>query len=115
MKEKSAKKEQSEEMAHIICSMASKPNSCKDCNGSHGGCFTLPKTEQLYDEGYRKVIQCKDCENWERYENTSGAGYCHNKKFCFKYGATMSMEFTPITMPNDFCSYGERRITNGRE
>ena len=59
-----------------------------------------------------EVVRCKDCKMWESYENTSGAGYCHNKKFCFTYGAMLDKEFTPITMPDEFCSYGERREQN---
>lgn len=55
-----------------------------------------------------EVVRCKDCCRWERYENTSGAGYCHNKKFCFTYGAMLDREFSPITMPDDYCSYGEK-------
>lgn len=44
------------------------------------------------------IIRCKDCTKWERYNNTAGAGYCHYRK-----------RFTTVTMPNDFCSYGERK------
>lgn len=56
-----------------------------------------------------EVVRCKDCKKWEHYENTSGAGYCHNKKYCFTYGTMLDREFTPITMPDDYCSYGERK------
>ena len=56
-----------------------------------------------------EYVRCKDCKKWEHYENTSGAGYCHNKKFCFTYNAKFDNEFTPVTMPDDYCSYGERR------
>lgn len=56
-----------------------------------------------------EVVRCKDCKKWEHYENTSGAGYCHNKKYCFTYDTMLDREFTPITMPDDFCSYGERK------
>ena len=56
-----------------------------------------------------EVVRCKDCKKWEKYENTSGAGYCHNKKYCFTYGTMLDREFTPITMPDDYCSYGERK------
>ena len=59
-----------------------------------------------------EVVRCKDCKKWEQYENTSGAGYCHNKNYCFTYDAMLDREFTPITMPEDFCSYGERRSEN---
>ena len=61
-----------------------------------------------------EVVRCKDCKKWEKYENTSGAGYCHNKKYCFTYGTMLDREFTPITMPDDYCSYGERREENER-
>ena len=56
-----------------------------------------------------EVVRCKDCKKWEQYENTSGAGYCHNKKYCLTYGTMLERKFTPITNPDDFCSYGERK------
>lgn len=46
---------QTEEMAHLVCEMAMKPNNCRDCNGQKGGCFTIPKMKKLYDAGYRKA------------------------------------------------------------
>lgn len=48
------KEKQIQEMAHMICSMASKPKSCRECGGRKSGCFTLSKMEILYNAGYRK-------------------------------------------------------------
>lgn len=45
---------QIEEMAHLVCEMAYKPNSCQECAGRKGGCFTLPKMKILHDHGYCK-------------------------------------------------------------
>ena len=49
------KEKQIEEMAHLVCEMALKPNSCQECIGRKGGCFTLPKMKVLQDAGYRKI------------------------------------------------------------
>lgn len=49
-----SKEKQIEEMAHLVCEMAYKPNSCQECAGRKGGCFTLPKMKILHDHGYRK-------------------------------------------------------------
>lgn len=46
---------QIEEMAHLVCEMALKPNSCRECDGRKGGCFTIPKMKILYNAGYRKI------------------------------------------------------------
>lgn len=46
---------QIEEMANIVCEMALKPNSCRECDGRKGGCFTIPKMKILYNAGYRKI------------------------------------------------------------
>lgn len=44
---------QEQEMAHLICEMAGKPKSCRECRG-RGGCFTIPKMKKLLDAGYIK-------------------------------------------------------------
>ena len=68
---------------------------------------SVPNVATVVD--FVEVVRCKDCKKWEHYENTSGAGYCHNKKYCFTYGTMLDREFTPITNPYDYCSYGERK------
>ena len=42
-----------------------------------------------------KVVWCKDCKEWERYENATVSGKC-------RYLRRMRMD-------DDFCSYGERK------
>lgn len=53
------------------------------------------------------VVMCKDCKYWKKYENTAGAGCCKKREFSFEYGNEHT--FNPITMPDFYCSYGERR------
>lgn len=48
-----SKTNQVQEMAYLVCEMANKPESCKECKG-RGGCFTLPKMRKLVDAGYIK-------------------------------------------------------------
>ena len=55
------------------------------------------------------IIRCKNCKLWEKYENTAGSGYCHCKKFEFHYGPRMDRIFNPITGPNEYCSFAERK------
>ena len=56
-----------------------------------------------------EVVRCKDCKHWEKYENTAGAGKCKKREFSFEYSNEHT--FNPITMPDFYCSYGERRDT----
>lgn len=53
------------------------------------------------------VVRCKDCKHWKKYENTAGTGYCKKREFSFEYGNEHT--FKPITMPDFYCGYGERR------
>ena len=55
-----------ETMAHLVCEMANKPNSCKDCPGRRGGCFTIPKMEKLADNALIKGCdECAGCTQWK--------------------------------------------------
>ncbi len=49
-----SREKQIEETAFLVCEMANKPNSCRECGGRHGGCFTIPKIKILCEAGYRK-------------------------------------------------------------
>ena len=49
-----SKNEVIEEMAYLVCEMASKSKSCKECGGRSGGCFTIPKMKKLYEANYRR-------------------------------------------------------------
>ncbi len=76
------------------------------------GVYPACVSRALYEmpaEDVVEVVRCRDCVKWTVYENTEGAGYCHNRNFCFRYDSTAEREFTPITMPDDYCSYGERK------
>ena len=53
------------------------------------------------------IVFCKECEYWQKYNNTAGAGDCLRKEYSFTYGNERT--FNPITMPTHFCSYGERK------
>ena len=58
------------------------------------------------------VVRCRECLKWEKYENTAGCGYCHNKRFRFRYGeygGTDEHVFEPITEPEFSCMDGQRR------
>lgn len=62
------KRPQVYEMAYLMCEMERKPKTCKECPGSKGGCFSIPKAEALYDAGFRKEEEedpempiCGDC------------------------------------------------------
>lgn len=61
-----------------------------------------------------EIIRCRDCKLWEEYENTAGSGYCHCKKFQFHYGPRMDRIFNPITGPDEYCSFAERKDENGK-
>lgn len=95
-------KEQIEEMAHIVCEMALKPDSCRECKGRKSGCFTIPKMKLLYDEGYRKQkegewvtkyvgnvathVQCSNCGEYEGLR-LQHINYCPNCGAKMKGGA----------------------------
>lgn len=49
------------------------------------------------------VIRCRDCENW----NTAEMSYFGTKCRCERFSLVGYSE--NYTLPNDFCSYGERR------
>lgn len=48
-----------EAMANSICEMANKPDSCEQCPGRKGGCFTLPKMDKLIHNGYGAAFDLK--------------------------------------------------------
>ena len=49
------------------------------------------------------VCRCKDCENW----NTEEKSYFGTKCRCERFSLVGYSE--NYTLPNDFCSYGERK------
>lgn len=59
---------QVQEMAHLICSTANKPESCSVCDGLERGCSYISQAETLYEAGFRKQEEdepempiCGDC------------------------------------------------------
>ena len=53
------------------------------------------------------VVRCKDCKFWKPNDRRV-LGYCKHGTFSIDDDVV-----DPITKPNDFCSYGERREDNG--
>lgn len=80
------KTSQVQEMAHLMCSMANKPETCKECPGSKGGCFSRPKAEALYDAGFQKVKIPKDDNKmrgvWLLEKEPDGTPYCFHCSVC---------------------------------
>lgn len=84
----------------------------RDCNSnapiiSRTYQAVLHMVENLPTADVVPVVRCKDCKHWKKYENTTGAGYCKKREFSFEYGNEHT--FNPITMPDFYCSHGERR------
>ena len=52
------------------------------------------------------VVRCKDCKHWKQIRDDRGL--CKHETF------TMDDDvIDPITEPDDFCSYGDRREDDG--
>ncbi len=51
-----------------------------------------------------EITRCKDCQYWQKYQNTAGAGYCMCRELSFEYGN--ERKFNPVTMPDFYCGYG---------
>ena len=49
-----------------------------------------------------EVVRCKDCKSWKCL--MEDRGLCKHPTFTLEDDA-----IDPLTKPNDFCSYGERR------
>lgn len=52
------------------------------------------------------VVRCKDCKHWKRFRDDRGL--CKQETFTLDDNTV-----DPVTEPNDFCSYGERREDDG--
>lgn len=56
---------------------------------------------------YAPVVRCEDCKHWKQIRDDRGL--CKHETF------TMDDDvIDPITEPDDFCSYGERREDDGQ-
>lgn len=51
-----------------------------------------------------EVVRCKDCHWWRLVNKRNGCGICSHEVFSID-----DCTVDPVTEPNDFCSYGERR------
>ena len=56
--------------------------------------FNENQAKYIESLGFKGIVMCKDCKLWQSHCNGK-AGMCKKR--------------TGIAMPNDFCSYGERR------
>lgn len=73
-------KEQIEEMAHVLCRIT---HPC-EYFGLGGTCLAQNSAKILHNAGFRKIIQCKDCEyfdNNDDYCREIGI-MCNRKDFC---------------------------------
>lgn len=57
--------------------------------------------DELIAKGVLPVVRCKDCKSYRLFKNRFGVEISR----CMLIGADIS--------PEDFCSYGERRGTDG--
>ena len=55
-----------------------------------------------------EVVRCKDCHWWRLVNKRNGCGICSHEVFSID-----DCTVDPVTEPNDFCSYGERRSDYG--
>lgn len=77
------------------------PKKCEECNAisdiyNHYPCF---KNKDVIE-----VVRCKDCKHWNCASRVTEHMGCDI--FCGAYGREYP------TLPEDFCSYGERRKDN---
>ena len=93
-------KEQIEEMAKIIHGY---------CKGNCANCF--PKAcgdylgaETLYNAGYRKIVNCKDCENCREYTKWNGRNYLG----CTRLAELCDGQIVEVS-ENDFCSFAKMK------
>ena len=64
--------------------------------------------EYLIDHGVEvDIVRCKECEYYAKDPHSCVCGLHSEKSDCFNGGFDMQM------LPNDFCSYGERRGSSG--
>lgn len=53
---------------------------------------------------WEPVVRCKNCRWWKNINAANGCGLCKHSVFTLEDDT-----IDPLTEPNDFCSYGERR------
>lgn len=51
-----------------------------------------------------EVVRCKECHWWRKINAKNGCGICRHEVF-----SVDDCTVDPVTEPDDFCSYGERK------
>ena len=102
---------QIEEMAHLVCEMAYKPNSCQECAGRKGGCFTLPKMKILHDHGYRKQSEGEWILTVNEYrEKHPDCEYCLHRARPFDKCIALNKRMGKRTAKNALAMFPENGI-----
>ena len=82
---------------------------CETCDGCEGT-FCAPcdvnPLKSIPAADVVEVVRCRECQHWDRYDNTAGCGYCHNIKF--EYGEH-GYVFHPVREPDFYCADGKRK------
>ena len=96
-----SKEKQIDEISKLICAYPQciHHNIIGEC--ANAECQTVDIAENLYKQGYLKVIRCKDCLFWEA--EAEEWGVCHRPFGDYR---------TSDARENDFCSYAEGRADN---
>ena len=78
---------------------------CRDCKyfALIGKCKENMQADSLIANDVLPVVRCKDCEHWNENQHGCVCSF-HSQKENEDYPA-----FEVEMLPNDFCSYGERR------
>lgn len=84
------------------------PERCEDCENFSKTRLLIPQPE---------IIRCKDCEYWRQQTNYAGTplsfGFCESDDMWRSlYGETTEVAHID-TDDNHYCSYAERRLTDG--
>lgn len=64
----------------------------------------LDKAKQAQTVDAVEVVRCKDCHWWRLVNKRNGCGICSHEVFSID-----DCTVDPVTEPNDFCFYGERK------
>lgn len=60
------------------------------------------------------VVRCKDCK-FSDVERKTVAEQCYTSEFIFCRNSNMCVDETLAMFPEDYCSYGERKMDLGEE
>ena len=79
------------DMAKDICRVKL---NCNDVCNPISACDALRYAERAVEAGYVKVVRCKECKH---HRDLDGGVKCER------------IDGLLMTLPNDYCSYGERK------